>query len=157
MAMNKKILWAAFIVALIYGGKKGFDMTRGLRNNNPGNIRKTGDKWQGLSITQTDKEFFQFTEAKYGIRAMTKLFKNYQTKYGLNTVNDLINRWAPPIENNTSAYVNHVAEYLNVSVNESIDLNNTEVLTNLVKVVIKHENGINPYSNATIAEGVALI
>ncbi|CAL9980901.1 endolysin [Vibrio phage D526] len=134
-----------------------YDSTRGLRNNNPGNIRRTPDKWRGLSVTQTDSAFFQFTDAKYGIRAMAKLLKNYQTRYGLRTVKDIINRWAPPVENNTSSYVSHVAKVLGVGVTESIDLNNTETLTKLVKAVIKHENGINPYSDATIADSIALI
>ena len=72
--------WAVIIIALTFTTKKVYDMSRGLRNNNPGNIRKTGDKWQGLSTTQTDDSFFQFTDAKYGIRAMAKLLKNYQSE-----------------------------------------------------------------------------
>lgn len=157
MKVNKLIKWGVVIVALSYLSKKGFDMTRGLRNNNPGNIRKTGDKWRGLSATQTDKSFFQFTDAKYGIRAMGKLLKNYQTRYGLKSVNDIINRWAPPVENNTSSYVVHVADLLGVGINDNINLNDTDVLIELVKGVIKHENGVNPYSDATIADGIALI
>lgn len=157
MIKNKWIVWAAIVVALTYGGSVVYTQSRGLRNNNPGNIRRTSDKWQGLRAIQTDDSFFQFTDAKYGIRAMAKLLKNYQTRYGLKTVNDIINRWAPPVENNTSSYVTHVAEVVGVGVNDPINLNDTSVLTKLVNGVIKHENGINPYSNATIAEGVALI
>ena len=155
--MKKWIPWLIIFIGLSYGGKKVYDSTRGLRNNNPGNIRKTGDKWQGLSDKQTDVSFFQFTDAKWGIRAMAKLLKNYQTRYGLNTVNDIINRWAPPVENNTSSYVSHVAELLEVSPHQSINLNDTTVLTKLVEGVIKHENGFNPYSIEAIAEGIALI
>lgn len=44
-------------------------MTRGLRNNNPLNIRRNNTKWQGLSATQTDKSFFQFKTMAYGYRA----------------------------------------------------------------------------------------
>lgn len=158
MTPKQKILVTLLVVGfVVFGGKKVYDSTRGLRNNNPGNIRKTGDNWQGLSDNQTDVSFFQFTHAKWGIRAMAKLLKNYQTRYGLNTVNDIINRWAPPVENNTSSYVSHVAELLEVSPYQSINLNDTDVLTKLVEGVIKHENGFNPYSIEAIAEGVALI
>lgn len=47
-------------------------LPRGLRNNNPGNIRTTKDKWQGLREKQTDKDFFQFTEMKWGYRALIR-------------------------------------------------------------------------------------
>lgn len=157
--MNKKgfIKWITIIALLSYGGKKVYDSTRGLRNNNPGNIRRTSDQWQGLSPSQSDPAFFQFTEAKWGIRAMAKLLKNYQTRYGLGTVQDIINRWAPPVENDTGSYVRHVANVVGVSPTDPISLNDNEVLTKLVEGVIKHENGIQPYSAATIAEGIALV
>lgn len=41
-------------------------MTRGLRNNNPGNLRLSKDKWQGLRAVQTDKAFFQFETMAHG-------------------------------------------------------------------------------------------
>ena len=87
-------------------------MTRGLRNNNPLNIRRNNTKWQGLSVTQTDKSFFQFKTMAYGYRAafktlQTYIFNKYDTdKDGTaNELEDVIMRWAPPCENNTD--VNH--------------------------------------------------
>ena len=47
---------------------------RGIRNNNPGNIKKNGVDWDGLSEEQTDNTFFQFDDPVYGIRALTKIF-----------------------------------------------------------------------------------
>ena len=35
-------------------------MTRGLRNNNPLNIRRSADRWEGTATTQTDQSFVQF-------------------------------------------------------------------------------------------------
>lgn len=60
---------------------------RGIRNNNPGNIR-WGDDWKGLvpKDQRTDKSFCQFTTPEYGIRAMIIILRNYQRKYGLDTV-----------------------------------------------------------------------
>ena len=53
---------------------------RGIRNNNPGNIRRNGDPWQGLAKEQNDREFFTFKSAVYGIRALARLLITYQDK-----------------------------------------------------------------------------
>ena len=84
-------------------------MSRGIRNNNPGNIRH-GIDWDGLDKDQSkDEEFSQFSTPEYGIRAMFKILKTYNDKYNLNTIEGIINRWAPPIENDTEAYINFVS------------------------------------------------
>lgn len=87
-------------------------MTRGLRNNNPLNIRRNNTKWQGLSATQTDKSFFQFKTMAYGYRAAFKTLQTYiLNKYDTdkdgtaNELEDVIMRWAPPCENNTEVYI----------------------------------------------------
>lgn len=134
-----------------------YTQTRGLRNNNPGNIRKTADKWKGLSSKQTDDEFFQFDSSVWGIRAMAKLLQNYQNRYGLDSVEQIINRWAPPNENDTNSYVKSVAQNVGVTFSQTLDLNNVDVLSRLVKAVIRHENGINPYSDETIIDAIGLI
>lgn len=126
---------------------------RGIRNHNPGNIRH-GDKWQGLAAEQPDSAFCTFTAPEYGIRAMGRILRNYRRKYGLNTVRGIINRWAPPVENDTAAYVNHVAQALGVGPDEAFDVD--AALVPLVTVIIQHENGMCPYDNATIERGVAL-
>lgn len=85
---------------------------RGLRNNNPLNIRRSNDKWQGLSAVQDDKEFFQFLCAAYGWRAaFVILTKSYYAKRGINTIEGIIRRWAPSSENNTEGYIRRVCEY----------------------------------------------
>ena len=91
-------------------------LPRGLRNNNPLNIRRSKDKWQGLKTLQEDKEFFQFTEMKYGWRAAFRLLcHTYYGKYKLRTIRDIIYRWAPPNENGTLAYIRSVAERTGIS------------------------------------------
>lgn len=88
---------------------------RGIRNNNPLNIRRSKDKWQGLRTLQEDKEFFQFSEMKYGWRAaFVILCRTYYKKYGLKTISDIIYRWAPPKENNTAAYIRRVSDYISI-------------------------------------------
>ena len=85
---------------------------RGIRNCNPGNIRVTKDKWQGLRTLQTDKEFFQFEEMKWGYRALIRTLQNYRKMHGCHTVADFIRRWAPSNENDTTAYILSVCKYL---------------------------------------------
>ena len=88
---------------------------RGIRNNNPLNIRRSGDKWQGLKTLQEDKEFFQFSEMKWGWRAAFRLLcYTYYGKYKLRTIRDIIYRWAPPKENNTAAYIRRVSDYISI-------------------------------------------
>lgn len=97
-------------------------ISRGIRNNNSGNIR-WGDEWQGLvpKAQHTDKSFCQFTSPEHGIRAMIIILRNYQRKHGLNTVSGIIKRWASPNENNTQAYINSVAQAKGVIPEQRID------------------------------------
>ena len=88
---------------------------RGIRNNNPLNIRRSGDKWQGLRVLQEDREFFQFSEMKWGWRAAFRLLcHTYYGKYKLRTIRDIITRWAPPKENNTEAYIRRVTDRIGI-------------------------------------------
>ena len=84
---------------------------RGIRNCNPGNIRITKDKWQGLREVQEDKEFFQFKAMKWGYRAMIRTLQNYRKRHGCETIADFIRRWAPPTENETDKYVDFVCKW----------------------------------------------
>lgn len=87
---------------------------RGIRNCNPGNIRITKDQWKGLREVQTDKDFFQFTEMKWGYRALIRTLQNYRKRHDCWTIGDFIRRWAPPSENNTMAYIRTVCEKMGV-------------------------------------------
>ena len=61
-------------------------MTRGLRNNNPGNIRKDGTHWKGEVEPSRDAAFKQFESMAWGYRAMFKCLNTYSRKYGLDTI-----------------------------------------------------------------------
>ncbi|WP_206732679.1 hypothetical protein [Halarcobacter ebronensis] len=126
---------------------------RGIRNNNPMNIRKSSNDWQG-KIVGEDTAFETFVSPAYGIRAGAKTLLNYQKFYGLNTVNQIISRFAPASENNTNAYATHVADYLGVGLNEPITVKDR--IYDLVTVIILHENGYNPYDTQVINSGVSL-
>ncbi|MCR4959143.1 MAG: hypothetical protein K6B13_11175 [Prevotella sp.] len=86
-------------------------MPRGIRNNNPLNLRRTKTRWAGLSQEQTDPAFFQFSSMTFGWRAAWMTLRSYYNKYGLRTVRDILNRWAPPSDsNNTDRYIGIVSE-----------------------------------------------
>jgi hypothetical protein len=130
---------------------------RGVRNNNPGNIRR-GDDWKGLLPTaqRTDKSFCQFISPEYGIRAMVIILRNYQRKHGLNTVSGIINRWAPASENDTQAYINSVAQATGVSPDQGVDTRDSRFMMKLVQAIIKHENGQQPYGVDVLVHAVSL-
>lgn len=131
--------------------------SRGIRNNNPGNIDRNATKWQGMAADQSgDPRFIVFTTPQYGIRALAKVLMTYQSQHGLDTVREIINRWAPPNENDTGAYVRAVARAVGVAENAPLDLDATAVMLPLVKAIITHENGGNPYSDTVITEGLRL-
>lgn len=82
--------------------------TRGIRNNNPANIRR-GCNWKGLAKVQKDKEFCKFTTMTWGVRALLITLRTYVVKHNLHTVREIINRWAPSSDgNNTEAYIKFV-------------------------------------------------
>lgn len=132
---------------------KGVFVPRGIRNHNPGNLERTGTAWKGMATAQTDPRFIVFSEPKWGVRALGRVLKTYESR-GLTTVRAIVNRWAPPTENNTSAYVTSVARALGVAPDATISV--TERLPQLAAAIIRHENGINPYSAADLAEWVRL-
>ena len=129
---------------------------RGIRNNNPGNLRRSKDPWQGLAAEQTDSDFFQFVSSKWGIRALARTLIAYQDKDGRNTINQIIGRWAPPTENNTAAYVQAVAASAAVGPDDQLDLHNYDHLRPVTLGIITHENGQQPYSDSEIDAGLVL-
>lgn len=124
---------------------------RGIRNHNPGNIDRTGDKWQGMAADQSsDSRFVVFVAPHWGIRALAKVLLSYQRKHGLKTIRGIIDRWAPPVENNTDAYIDQVAKACGVEPDDTIDIQNKAVMRELVTSIIRHENGQQPYGDAVI-------
>lgn len=130
-------------------------LSRGIRNNNPGNIRRTDVQWQGLAESQNDESFLMFESPEYGVRAMARVLRNYQRRHNLKTVEQIIARWAPVSENDTASYVQHVLQQLKLPPNSEIDLGNDDLLTRLIQVMIRHENGDSIDEN-TIRNGILL-
>lgn len=122
---------------------------RGIRNNNPGNLE--GDtQFQGQ--TGTDKGgYATFATPEDGLRAMALNLKNQQDLHGLQTVQDIITKWAPPSENNTAAYVQDVSQKLGVDPNQKLNLHDPAVLKTFTSAIISHENnGASPYHDQSL-------
>ena len=120
-------------------------MPRGIRNNNPLNIRK-GNNWKGERPNQTDKAFEEFETMEMGIRAGFKILKNYITGYGgkvkpYDTLDKIVRRWAPPTENATERYIDFVARDSGVHRYQKIDWRNKSVMVRIVDAMIFVECG----------------
>lgn len=132
----------------------GSNAPRGIRNNNPGNLERNATQWQGMAEDQSaDSRFIVFDDPVYGIRALARVLKTYRESYGLNTVIEIISRWAPAHENNTASYARAVASAIGADpYTHFTDSRDTRL--KLVKAIIKHENGVQPYPDDLIAEGI---
>lgn len=127
--------------------------SRGIRNNNPGNIDRGKAPWKGMSKDQSgDARFIVFDGPEWGIRAIARILRNYRS-YGVDTIAEIISRWAPPVENDTQSYIQAVAKAVGADPYAPIT---DEQIPALVEAIIKHENGEQPYSRETIAWGIQL-
>lgn len=122
---------------------------RGIRNHNPGNLRRNGVAWQGLAREQTDREFYQFQSPFWGLRAMARVLVTYRAR-GEDTVREIVSRYAPPSENNTGAYVAAVSNSAGVGADQRIP--SPAHWLAVMTAMIRHENGQQPYSAAEIQE-----
>merc|ERR1712061_412862 len=125
---------------------------RGIRNNNPGNIRDFGIPWEGLA-GKDNADFCKFKSAHHGLRALSR---DMITKIGngVNTVDKIISKHAPPNENDTSSYIKHVARVVSNGDRHKVLKADDITIASLVKTIVKHENGKMPYSDAEIDAAV---
>ena len=131
------------IMAVFYRNKQtnvGSDNARGLRNNNPLNLRRTGINWKGEKTEVTDNEFEQFISMMWGLRAGL-LNMRTQIKRGYNTIEMLITRWAPPSENNTANYINIVEKESGISRSQMLGFEK-DFMFKIVKAMCKIESGM---------------
>jgi hypothetical protein len=138
-------------------------LPRNARNQNPGNL-EAGDHWQGLLAPElmTDQQkherFAVFSAAHWGFRALVVLLRNYKVLYGADTVRKIVSRFAPPIENPTTAYAETVAHDVGVKPDDKIDVSNPNTMFRLAKAMTKFETGSwEPYwTDRQLSDGMAL-
>lgn len=117
-------------------------MSRGLRNNNPGNIRNSSTVWIGEVTPSKDKSFKQFKSMAYGYRAAIKLLQNYRKLHNCQTISDFIKRWAPPSENNTSGYISRVCSEMQVPNTYIPDIEDKNTMCAFAAAISLVENGV---------------
>ena len=117
-------------------------MSRGLRNNNPGNIRLGKVRYKGERAKSSDNEFHQFESVEWGYRAMFVLLHTYALKHSCHTLRTMINRYAPPSENHTENYIRRVAHATHLSPDEKISTTDKGVMTAIVAAMSEVENGV---------------
>ncbi|AIB06995.1 hypothetical protein PE3_042 [Escherichia phage PE3-1] len=125
--------------------------TRGIRNNNPGNIRVSKDQWEGM--TGDDGAFVTFDSPESGVRALGKNLLSYG-RQGYDSIEKIINRWAPPNENDTKAYIDSVVAATGIPATQSLDLSDPDTLSSLAQAISFHETG-SRYDPEVYQKGVA--
>lgn len=116
--------------------------SRGLRNLNPGNIRRSKVRYKGEKAESTDPEFRQFESMAWGYRAMFVLLHTYSVRYGCDTVSKMISRYAPPSENDTQAYIRRVAIRTGIDADRRIETTDASVMPKVVAAMSEVENGV---------------
>ena len=127
--------------------------TSGYKGCNPLNVKVFGNKWDGL-IGNDEKQHGIFATPMDGIRAGVKVIQCYDKKYGINTVEGIISRFAAAEDSTRSAYINNVCKAVGVAPDEKLDVKNPEVMQKLITAMIKQEIGGVAYSEETIVTGV---
>lgn len=116
-------------------------MSRGIRNCNPGNIRRSRVRYRGEKHPSSDPDFKQFESMAYGYRAMFILLDTYRKRYGLNNLRQMIGRYAPPEENHTALYVEAVSDLAGIRPDEELDTRSRRVMVPVVAAMSRIENG----------------
>lgn len=119
------------------------NVPRGVRNNNPLNIRYfPNNNWKGrVTENKKDDSFEEFTEISYGVRAACRLIQVYVTRYHCSTIRSIVYRFAPPTENNTSAYYKYVRDAVG---DLAVRVDDPRFMRRLIGAMWFVENGILP-------------
>ena len=117
-------------------------MSRGLINCNPGNIRQSKTRYKGERRPSRDSEFKEFESMAYGYRAMFVLLDTYSRRYGLYTIRQMLNRYAPPVENFTEGYIRFVSEKTGIAPDEIVNSRAARDMVSIVAAMSQIENGI---------------
>lgn len=131
-------------------------LPRGIRNHNPGNIRRNPSvQWRGAAPAdqQTDPEFVVFSAPEWGLRAIVRVLLSYD-RHGVRTPAAIASRWAPAqgrrpdgttYTQDSGAYARHLAAAVGAAPSAVLDLRSAGVMAALVAAIVRHENGQLPY------------
>lgn len=131
----------------------------GFRQNNPGNLRSDGKTlWQGATGVPAAGEFLTFSSPYHGVRAMARTLFNYGRLHNINSLEGVVDRYAPASENNQAAYLSSVRQKTGLKPGARLDLTDEGTLQRLVPAMGAHEIGpqyFSTYSPALVSNAVA--
>ena len=131
--------------------KKPKIIPRGIRNNNPLNIR-IGNTWLGERAEPTDPEFESFCSMEYGVRAAFIILRRYIRRYHKDTIATIVSTWAPATENQTQKYIDTVSNQMGIDPLLPIKYEDKETMCKLVAAMAKVECG-QPIPEIVIMKG----
>lgn len=139
--------------------KKTTIMTRGERNHNPLNVRRSkGTHWLGQLAVQRDREFVQFQCDLMGYRAAIRILRTYMRQYHLQNINDIIHRWAPPEDGNlTGQYVRMVSDISGIAPATPLTFEDSESVVAIVAAMARVESGITKPDMRIIREAYLMV
>lgn len=141
-----------------YAGNLMSSTIRGIRDNNPGNLRPGTEPWVGQ--VGTEGGYLVFDTMAHGLRALAITLRNYWRFHQLDTVAGIIGRWAPPSDrNNTTAYIIAVANDIGVAPGDALDMENPATIAALTQAIIRHENGasVDDYVNDAMIDAASQV
>lgn len=125
---------------MIQGRQREREVPRGIRNNNPLNIR-IGNVWLGEVRNPTDPDFEQFVSMEFGLRAAFVLLRRYINHYKRQTIAAIISAWAPANENQTQKYIDHVSVQMGIAPDVLVRFEDAGTMIHLVDAMAYHECG----------------
>lgn len=127
------------------------NLPRGIRNRNPGNIRRGNTRYKG-ETQGSDTAFKSFVSMEWGYRAIFVLLHTYAVRHGLNTIRGMISRYAPAQENDTAGYIETVSKHSSIEANRQVDTLSAADMIPIVTAISRVENGTPP-NEAQIRRG----
>lgn len=127
--------------------------TIGYKFCNPLNIKVFGNNWSGM-VGQDARGHAIFETPQDGICAAAKILKTYSSKYGINTVDGIVDRFCAATDGVTRAYISNVCKAMGVTPGEALDVKDPQVMTKLISAMMRQEIGAVAYSQETITAGV---
>ena len=127
--------------------------TIGYKFCNPLNIKAFGNNWSGM-VGQDARGHAIFETPQDGICAAAKILKTYASKYGINTVDGIVDRFCAASDGVTRAYISNVCKAMGVNPGEALDVKDPQVMTKLISAMMRQEIGAVAYSQETITAGV---
>lgn len=116
-------------------------MSRGLKNCNPGNIRRSLTRYKG-EVESRDADFKCFAALAWGYRAVFVLLHTYRVRYGIDTISGMIGRYAPSCENDTRNYIRLVERLSGIPASRQVNTLLAADMVPIVEAISRVENGV---------------